>query len=190
MFRSRILAFALGLAMIGGAASAATVDVTSSGGTVPYTGNVLAQDTSGSFLLGQISFKKSRNTQTLDVTVDLSVNGVVHSLAQTFSFARTATCAIVGGCNGFFDISTIASALTFTSGNTAYSFAIDGFVEHLGSTVMHRFLVRGGAPRTLYLQASLTMSTVPPSPVPLPAGGLLLVGALGSMAVVRRRKAA
>ena len=92
--------------------------------------------------------------------------------------------------------SLVGSPLTITQGNSIFTLMIDGFVQALGGPIVTSFLTPELMTKSLYLQASLSVTDLPPppppppppSPVPLPAGGLLLVGALGAIGALRRRK--
>lgn len=194
---TRIIALAVGFGMAVSAASAATVNVTSYADVDRYEGDAVSQDGAGSFLLGTMIFKKAKkNPNIFDMVVNAEIGGVVHQLVQEFTVTRGGACkarkALMSGCAKWITVSTTAVPLVFTSGNMMYTLVLDGFVEELGDTVLTSF--RAAKNRSLFLQGSLAVTQLPPddpAPVPLPAGGLLLLGALGSAAAVRsRRKAA
>lgn len=132
---------------------------------------------------------------------DLSVNvagmagGIGYSLLSAFTFTHNesrnnAGCQV--GTKPCGDLVTIAGlsggSTAITVGSTIYTLVIDGFVNALGGSVVTSFMTAERQATTLYLQARLDMSTVPPTPVPLPASGLVLAAALGGIIALRRRK--
>ncbi len=132
---------------------------------------------------------------------DLSVNvggmagGIGYSLLSAFTFTHNesrnnAVCqAGTTPCGDLVTITALSGGSTaITVGSTIYTLVIDGFVNALGGSVVTSFMTAERQATTLYLQARLDMSTVPPTPVPLPASGLVLAAALSGIVALRRRR--
>lgn len=167
----------------------------------------VTQTSSGSFLIGQFTHTNgtiwASSTQLRGANLNLSLSGAADgqafSLNSVFNFLHdetpnAATVCGAGGtnpCGDQVNISLLSGApLVITQGSTIFTILIDGFVRSLGGTVVSSFMTPELAQTPLYLQASLSISSVPqpPSSVPLPAGGLLLIGAIGVLGALRRRK--
>lgn len=166
-------------------------------------GAPITQTTAGSFLLG--SYTHSNGTiatvsdsllsTVLNVNVAGTADGQAFSLMSSFLLNHNETVnasACPAGTNPCGDLVTIASLVggssVITVGQTIFTLIIDGFVSTLGGPIVTSFLTAENAQQTLYLQGSLQIATVPLPPVPLPAAGIAMIGALGALAMVRRKR--
>ena len=115
-----------------------------------------------------------------------------------------------GGVADTFTISDERGSWRFTDGDTSYTFSLLGFHEPWRGYNQGKFTVNEGSRQNLNLLAQLTSFTTKtvwdssfrdnttssyttqtmrmPVPVPLPAGGALLIGALGAFGLVRRSR--
>ncbi len=174
------------------------------------TGSV-TQTSAGSFLIGQFTHTNGTiwasstqlHTADLNVSVSGTADGQAFSLSSSFAFSHdetlneASTCAGGGPrpCGDTVGISLLTGApLVITQGNTIFTIVIDGFVQSLGGSVISAFLTPELAKTPLYLQASLSMTTLPPPPppppasVPVPPAGMALVAALGALGALRARR--
>lgn len=166
----------------------------------------VTQSSAGSFLIGQFTHTNGTiwasstqlRTADLNLTVSGNADGNAFSLNSSFKFAHdetlneAKTCAGGGSrpCGDTVGISLLTGApLIITQGNTIFTIIIDGFVQSLGGAVITNFLTPELAKTPLYLQASLSMSVVPPpAQVPVPAAGAALVAGLGALGALRLRR--
>lgn len=170
-------------------------------------GSTVTSTTPGAFLIGAYSHTNGTIYSTsariagtdLDLTVSGAINGQAFSFDNMFRFTHNETlnsanpCAAGGGtnCGDFVTIASLNTApFTVTQGASVFTLLIDGFVSALNGPVITSFLNPEGATKTLYLQARWqeVITNVDPDPVPLPAAGLLLIGAVGAIGAVRRRR--
>ena len=89
--------------------------------------------------------------------------------------------------------SAVAGTITHDDGVTLVANGQTGGVSSAPTTVLNTAFSSTGGAFTLYYAAANgnpSVLKVDVSPVPVPAGGLLLIGALGGLAALRRRKAA
>lgn len=166
---------------------------------------------SGSFLIGEyvhtngVIWANSVSILTSRLAVNLTgtADGQAFSLASLFGMTHNETlnsAACPTGqrpCGDLVTIATLSGApLTITTATNVFTLMIDGFVSQLGGAIVTNFLTPEAQARSLYLQASLTVQAIntppppppPPPAVPLPAGAVLLAGALGGLALIRRRR--
>jgi hypothetical protein len=180
------------LSFLAPVANAATLDISSVDGTGQFAGTPTSVGASTSVLIGTLTYERIRGSGTFqkdfDVTLEGTADGQAFSVTQAFDFAKSAACGNANCPNLFSIIPMLATPLVITQGTTVFTLFVDGFVEAVGGHIMTDFRSVVNSPRPLFLQASITIDTVP-VPVPVPAGGLLLAGALGSLAWMRRRKA-
>ncbi len=98
----------------------------------------------------------------------------------------TVLAEIQGRCNLVtnYGASSVITQYDLTSTTTAFAVLNPGTEYLIG-------VVEGGAPGTGLLSFQVSEGAyVPTAPVPLPAGGMLLLGALGGAAALRRRRKA
>jgi hypothetical protein len=189
--KSLFVAFALALA--GSSVGASTIDITSVDGGSQFAGQTATVSDDTTLILGSLTYTRPKTGPLSQTSASITVNGMAggqaFSFTQMFNFAKSTTCGL-RSCSRFIDIiPVLASPFTVQSGNSLFTLILDGFLEHPGSPILTQFFLRPGATRTLLLQATILEEAIP-APVPLPAGGLLLIGALGTLAVARKRRAA
>lgn len=173
---------------------------------VPFSS---AEDTA--FALGtftHLNYTINNNTSiknaTLKVTYTFSIDGgASQTKSSTFLFDHWETpnadnpCADggtngsginAGGCADRVIARTNAGASqTFEIGGVEYALDVTGFT--VGGTPMTQFWTQEGKTNDAVINARfVTLSSI--APIPLPAGGLLLLGALGGLGVMRRRRKA
>lgn len=168
-------------------------------------GTPVTATTPTTFLIGSYTHENWTIYSSSDrlLQADLAVNvagfagGLAYSLLSAFTFTHDETlnnAACPAGTNPCGDLVTVTNTTSgstvITVGNTIYTLIIDGFVQALGGPVVTSFLTAERQATTLYLQARLDITTIPPTPVPLPASGLVLGAALGGLYIVRRRRGA
>lgn len=174
---------ALALTVAAGSASAATVT-----GSISFAGSILT-NTTNIAAGGNVDINEAGNTATilssgadlagLDVTIadfDLTTTGVtLLSLSNGIEF-------VVGAFAGF-----------FTDGAESSFTAIGELVGGGFETTVATFSLSSADTDlnvTDFYVAELTAVDDNVAPVPVPAAGFLLVGALGGLTALRRRKAA
>ncbi len=174
-----------------------------------FAGSPTTQSQTGSFLIGSYTHKNGviagRSDSLVSTDLEVSVSGlagsIAYSILSAFSLAHDETLNYTGcpaAQNPCGDLVTITNktqgSVTITDGLSVYQLLIDGFVESLGGPIVTSFLTAENRSKTLYLQASLRLTTTPPPPppppVPLPAGGVVLLTGIATLAVVRRRRKA
>ncbi len=176
-----------------------------------FAGQPTTKSTPGAFLIGSYTHKNGTiagrsdylRTTDLNVSVTGFAGSIAYSILSAFSLTHDETLNYTGcpaAQNPCGDLVTIANktqgSITITDGLDVYQLIIDGFVEALGGPIVTSFLTAENKSKTLYLQASLRLSTMPPppppppppAPVPLPAGGAALLGGIAALAVLRRRR--
>lgn len=183
---------------------AASSQTTRSGYDFASTGPV-TQTTAGSFLLGKYThtngtiWTSSTQLSRSDLTVGVSgtANGQAFKLQSIYRVFHKETQNAVGvcpsgtprPCGDLITLKLLSGApLVITQGNTIFTILIDGFVRSLGGPIVTNLLTPENQKRSLFLQASLQVSTIPPPPIPLPAAGFVMLGALGALAAIRRRR--
>ena len=135
-----------------------------------------------------------------DLLVTIGVDGF-GDIETLFSFEHTETdnfgaCSF-GGANGqgvningcadnVSAVLNLGSSDTFTIGETEFVFNVSGF--ETGGAVLESFLTVENASNSAGLIGSFVATDDIP-PVPLPAGGLLLLSGFGLLGFARRRKA-
>lgn len=148
------------------------------------------------FALGTLFRTKTGGNKA--ATLDLSLSGIAGSASFGLDLIYQIAKGETGGCNlsapqcaGAMSITTIqGGSVSVRSGKFIYDIVVDGFVQALGGPVVSWLpAFRNGGSKGLILQGSVTVSQVPPSPVPVPAGGLLLAAALGAVGLMRRKRA-
>lgn len=163
--------------------------------------------TTSSFLIGEYVHSNgiiwTASTQLassrLNVSMSGTADGQAFSLSSLFGMIHNETqnnAPCPQGQQPCGDVVSIANLfgapLTITTATSIFTLMIDGFVQQLGGPIVNSFYTPEGQSRSLFLQASLTIQAVntppPPPTVPLPAGAALLAGALGGLALVRRRR--
>lgn len=173
----RAAGVATALLMTPVAASAVTLDPANTmadGGTYdilagPYffDATFVADDVAGMF---EFQFTNtSATTQTVGVTWGTVLQGTLEFLGGVAaSWLNGQSATVAQGVTGTFQISTVLAA---------------------GQTDTLRVVY--GDPKAIFEngKGNIDMAVAAVAPVPLPAGGLLLLGALGGMAALRRRKA-
>ncbi len=139
----------------------------------------------------------------LNLAIDFSVDGTLYSLNQVFSFDHdetpnsASTCAYGDapgtGINGSYGCADRVSAAlneglseTVVIDGLEYSFDISGFLYE--DELLSYFLTREEEENQAILVGKIIIEPV--SEVPLPASGVLLLGGLAGMAMVRRRRRA
>ncbi|MFN0113514.1 MAG: hypothetical protein ACKVPY_02435 [Paracoccaceae bacterium] len=187
--RLSVLSFVVGLALAFGPARAATVDALAAPAAqgLSFTQTApLNVSSAGRLILGTLGVASGGIIGDVN-TLNLSIAGVAGKtpfvLDLIYQFTKTA------GKPKFIAItSLLAQPLSVKSGKYVYTISVDGFVEALGASVMARFNPpKPGNSRSLLLQGNVTVAEA--APVPLPAAGLVLLGALGAIAMIRRRPA-
>ena len=177
------------IALFGSFASAATLNIDSVDGTGTFSGQPSAVTSTGAVLLGTLTYARVRGSGTFqdsfEVTVNGTADGQAFSLTQLFNFAKATACGKPSCTNFFAIIPSSATPLVITQGRTVFTIFVDGFVEAIGGPVMTQFRSLAGGSRGLLLQGSVTIA-----PIPVPASGLLLFGALRGVAALRKRRAA
>lgn len=137
--------------------------------------------------------------ESVDLSLSFMVEGVVNAISTVVSFAHWETanwhrvCADGGrkgvgvNANGCADQVTATlnegNSETFQIEGVTYALEISGFMH--GGDLMSDFWTRENAENEALLIGSFRAV---PSEVPLPASGLLLLGGLAGMAMVRRRQ--
>lgn len=171
-----------------------------------FAGSPTTQSQTGAFLIGSYTHKNGviagRSDSLVSTDLEVSVSGlagsIAYSILSAFSLTHNETMNYTGcpaAQNPCGDLVTIANktqgSVTITDGLSVYQLIIDGFVESLGGPIVTSFLTAENKSKTLYLQASLRLTTTPPPPaVPLPAGGVALLTGITALAIVRRRRSA
>lgn len=185
--------------------TAANANTTRSGYLFAKSGPI-TQVGAGSFLLGRFTHKNgtiwSNSVDLRHSDLSLNLSGTADGQAFTLSSAfrmfhretqNGAPVCPAGGrpCGDLIGILGLSGApLVITQGNTVFTIIIDGFVRKLGGKIVNHLITPENRKRSLFLQASVQVTTLPPPPpVPLPAAGWLLVGAVGALAALRRRRA-
>lgn len=201
MFKKTVLAVALALGtMVGGAATAATVNVGDAAinrqlsdgfsnfvvgftnenfvdGTLTgwevYVERINGNASSGSLALLVLTSIGGGNYQVTGIdtrTVQVGLNTFTSSIATT---ATSILGVFMGTAKVSYDLISQPSGPDVYNGNGAVSSPLS-----VGSTVA---LTAGSTDRIYSINATV-------APVPLPAAGFLLIGALGGLAALRRRK--
>lgn len=167
---------------------------------------------SGAFVLGQFEHRNGNNwRRSTDLTsVDLSVDVAGTFAGQAFSFGRTvslthdethneAQACSEGGSNPCGDTVLFSPfdpfELAIESGDFLYTLSIAGFFDAPeDGDVVEDFFTAERERNYAYLVGQITVETLTeqepeePAPVPLPAAGWLLAGAVGAAAALRRRR--
>jgi hypothetical protein len=178
MFNKTIMAAAFGaLALLPLGASASTLDTSNTimdGGSYNMIGSNFFGET---FLTADVGGSRSftfNNLNTVDQNIALTV-ATVSALAEKFTGGVTFTWLVSG------------LSLVVADSVTNFSGALDNVIAAGSSDTL---VVTFGDPEKRTGnggRANFTVS-LDASPVPLPAGGLLLVAGLGGLASLRRRK--
>jgi hypothetical protein len=182
---------------------AASGNTTRSGYDFAQSGGI-TQTGAGSFLLGRYThtngtiWTPSTNLKRSDLSLNLTgtANGQAFSLSSSFRLAHDETpnkgvCprGTSRPCGDLITISQLTGApLVITQGTTVFTILIDGFVRKLGGPIITSLLTPENRKRSLYLQASVQVTTLPPPEVPLPAAAYLMAAGLGALALLRRRR--
>ena len=138
-----------------------------------------------------------------DVSMAGTANGQVFSTAATFHFTHNESlnsgnpCSSGGGnpCVDGVGISlAVGAPLSFKVGKDTFTLLVDGFVRELGGPVVTSFVTEELKEQSLFLQASLTVTTHDghdpdtPSAVPLPASLPLAMAGLGALGLAAKRR--
>lgn len=183
-----------------------------------FSGSPTSSSQAGSFLIGSYTHKNgviagrsdALHATDLNVSVAGRAGSIAYSLLSAFSLTHNETMnysgcpAAMQPCGDFVTIANKQQgSITIQDGASIYQLIIDGFVQALGGPIINGFYTSENQAKTLYLQASLVLRTIPtptpnipvtppppPAPVPLPAGGWALASALAAFGVLRRRRKA
>lgn len=81
-------------------------------------------------------------------------------------------------------------SLDFLVGNTKYTLTLEGLVRSLNGSIITSFFTPEYGTNSAMLRGRITSEQLPPPPsvVPLPAAGWLLIAGLGGLVVVARRR--
>lgn len=163
----------------------------------------------GSFVLGTFEHRNRAiwSNSTILESVSMTVNIAGDLMGQAFNLTRSfaidhretlnsaVPCAEGGGnpCGDrvrFGDFEDYS--LEVATASQVFTLTIEGWVDILGGSEITSLFTAEGQSSFAYIVGRLEVRDVSPetSQVPLPAGGLLLLGGLGGLALVRRRKAA
>ncbi len=127
----------------------------------------------------------------LDITVSGDIDGTAFSIVRTFTFTHTETSNVSSQCPGDpnpcpdkvdFDNDYSATEVVDMNGDL-YTIILSGFQQ--GGVPVTSFLTQEGQANSAILQASWE---IVPAPVPLPAAGVLLLGAVGGLGALRARR--
>ena len=166
----------LAVGLAAGAASAATID-----------GQI---DIAGTYKVGTSTFTATGNVDLNSTGVVLIADGDFSSVALGSSAALTDISFLAPGQIWSVGIFTFtATSFTAIMGGSNPAFTALGTITAVGFDAtdgVMTFSSQSGKPNAKKLSFS---STTVPAPIPVPAAGLLLVGALGGLAGLRRRKA-
>jgi hypothetical protein len=206
MIRS-VLASALAVVMSVGAASAATVTVFEDkfeyGEAIPVPGSTLGGWTisEGSIdLLGPGSYASwcgAGQGSCLDMNGSTSTAGKIEQLITGLISGQTYELTFDYGNNQNSKSATVAEVLEFGIDGLLGSVSVFA-VSTMQSSMIYSFVATGTSATLFFRDAGTTpgdnggplLDNVRLSTVPLPAGGLLLLGGLAGLAALRRRKAA
>ena len=171
----KLLLAAIATSVLGFAANAATID-----GTISLSGDVDSYAGSG---VGDI---------TVDFDADL---GAVLSSTNDFQTLTSGACL---SCVTAFDISGSSTGLLFSVGDLSYtSTSFSDFIDTgVGITFVAQGYFSGPGFDNTYAPVTFSVSDVggitinysAVAAVPVPAAGFLLLGGLGGLAALRRRK--
>lgn len=183
MVRKKIMAVALTIATLlpmgAGATTLNPGDVVNMVGSYDFTKTFTGADTAGIY---KFTFVNNNTTNSNVIVSEATVQ------ALNLAFGAVTTNPLTNGAPGV--VFSWASTGTFFSTKTTGSVA--DFMHTIAANAIDVLTITFGDPtvrknKPLDSTGTITLSTSA-TPVPLPAGGLLLIGALGGLTVLRRRK--
>lgn len=174
-----------------------------SGYTFAATGVPFSPVAESTFTFGTLThnnfpiYAPSLSSAVLDLTVAVDIGGTSQNLTAQYLFSHNETTNTAGTCpagsvtvcDDIVSFSPIYSSFdTINVDGVEYTFVLDNFVNSDGVSVSN-FLTAEGQANTAQLVGRFT-SEIPLPAVPVPAAFPLLVGAIGALGFVARRKRA
>ncbi|TDL83825.1 VPLPA-CTERM sorting domain-containing protein [Meridianimarinicoccus aquatilis] len=162
-------------------ASAGPLDNEYAGRGVTFSGGWEILDECGNFGVNALSGDSfaAYNTSTSGITnrITMVFDAAISSISGVLGSGRAGTWNIVGVLNG----SAEGASSVVNAGGSYVGFALSGLFDTV--------FIQGSASYGVLENLNFTTSTAPPTtPVPLPAGGLLLVSGIAVAATLKRLK--
>jgi hypothetical protein len=164
--------------------------------TVPYGADAGTPFALGALKLTKKTFGKKVTILNLSVKGEAQGNSFSMDLAYQFRRGAGPGCTkSARACSRMIRITPLASGpVSVVSGDQLVTIQADGFVSELGGSAATLFLPtkkRGKrSPTSMLLQGSVVVSPIltDPAPVPVPATGLLLLGGMGAVGAMCRKR--
>lgn len=205
--KAHLTAAAVAVGTFASTAQATTIDFTSTGTDTAIGANYTVTASASGILNSSASVTQTDEGLGVNGNPDTNPNQIdgspvfsAESLTVTFAYAVKVLSVTLGAWdfNDDFTVSAVLANGSTTApfqvgpGLTSGIFSMPGGVDLISFTITASgaLLFDGGGLLNLSRNDDFTLAKIETASVPLPAGGPLLLGALGGIAALRRRKAA